>query len=165
MRLINLFKGMKSSKTRITTVLLIVGMFTGPASAQTWSKAQTEIWDAVLESYKDIDARNADWSDRWVLADAKVWGPDYPMPRGRDSVKRWDAYQFPNSKIHVSEYSPAAIVVHESTAVAHYYYSNATEDKDGKRETTHGRCTDVLAKDDGKWKFIAWHCGDDSDND
>ena len=139
----------------------IFAMLAGPVSAQTWDKAQKEVWEVVLASYKDIDSKRADWSDKWVLADAMVWSGSYPMPRNRDSVKRWDTYQFPNSTTHVSEYMPAAIVVHGSTAVAHYYSSSATENKDGKRETTHGRCTDILSKDKGKWLFIAWHCTDE----
>ncbi|MDH3587805.1 MAG: nuclear transport factor 2 family protein [Gammaproteobacteria bacterium] len=154
-----------TTKRTLLSVLGLMAILTGPAAAQTWSKAQLEVWDTVLESYKDIDAQDANWSQKWVFSDAMVWGPTFPMPRGRDSVKRWDAYQFPNSKNHVSEYSPAAIVVHDSTAVAHYYYSNASEDKDGERATTHGRCTDVLAKDGKKWRFIAWHCGDEPSDD
>lgn len=156
---------MTTKKILLTIALGLLAISAGPAGAQTWTKAQTEVWDVVLKSYADIDAGKADWSDKWVLAKAMVWGPSYPMPRSRESVKRWDAYQFPNGTTHVSEYSPAAIVVHESTAVAHYYYSNATEDKEGKRETTHGRCTDILAKDGKNWRFIAWHCGDEPDND
>jgi len=135
------------------------------ANAQTWSKEQAGVWQVVLDSYKDIDAQDANWSGKWVFPDAMVWGNDYPMPRNRDNVKRWDTYNFAGMKNHVAEYSPAAIVVHGSTAVAHYYYSNANEDRKGKHETTHGRCTDVLAKDGGSWKFIAWHCGDEPSDD
>lgn len=149
-------------------VVLLLGSLAvsmGAANAQTWSQAQAEVWQVILASYEDIDARDVNWTDKWVLPDAVVWGPAYPMPRSRDSVKRWDAYQLAAGKNHVSEYSPAAIVVHGSTAVAHYYYSNATENREGKHETTHGRCTDVLAKDGDSWKFIAWHCGDEPDDD
>ena len=143
----------------------LLAISAGAAHAQTWSKEQTEVWQVVLDSYKDIDAQEANWSEKWVLPDAIVWGNDFPMPRSRDSVKRWDTYNFSGTKSHVAEYSPAAIVVHGSTAVAHYYYSNANENREGKHETTHGRCTDVLAKDGGSWKFIAWHCGDEPGDD
>ena len=143
----------------------LLGTSAGLANAQTWSKDQAEVWGVIIQSYKDIDAQDVNWSDKWVLPDAMVWGPDYPMPRNRDSVKRWDAYNLPAGKSHVAEDSPAAIVVHGSTAVAHYYYSNANEDREGKHKTTHGRCTDVLARDGKSWKFIAWHCGDEPDED
>ncbi len=156
----------------MTTRKILMGLSLGmlvisvsAANAQSWSKEQTEVWEVVLASYEDIEAQDANWSEKWVFPDALVWNTDYPMPRSRDSVKRWDTYQFSGGKNLVSEYYPAAIVVHESTAVAHYYYSNAQEDREGKHETTHGRCTDVLAKDGRSWKFIAWHCGDEPKDD
>lgn len=150
-------------RLRITTTLALglLAMLAGPVSAQTWDKAQTEVWEAVLGSYADIDSGNANWTDKWVLEDAMVWGGSNPMPRSRASSKKWDQYRFPNSTTKVSEYSPAAIVVHGSTAVAHYYYSNATESKKGELDTSHGRCSDVLVKEKNKWRFIAWHCTDE----
>ena len=131
------------------------------ANAQSWSDEQLEIWNLIIESYEEIEAGDAGWSDRWLFPDALGWGPDYPMPRSRDSIKRWDAYQFAGRKTHLAEYSLVGIVVRGSTAVAHYYTSTASEDRDGKHTTTHGRCTDVMAKDGNTWKFIAWHCGDE----
>ena len=152
-------------KIRYSLVLCLMALSIGSVHARSWTEAQTEVWDVILESYKDIEARDVNWSDKWVFSDAMVWGPDYPMPRSRDSVKRWDSYQFSGGKNHLAEYSPAAIVVHESTAVAHYYTSSAVEDREGKHETTHGRCTDILARDGESWKFIAWHCGDEPGDD
>lgn len=151
--------------TMLATTLGVLMLTAGTVNAQSWSKEQTEVWTAVTESYKDIEAQDSGWVTKWVLPEAKVWGSGYPVPRGRDSVKRWDSYNLPLSKTHVSEYSPLAIVVHGTTAVAHYYYSTASENKDGERETTHGRCSDVLSKDKGAWRFIAWHCGDEPSGD
>ena len=148
-------------KTIVLMALSLLVLSTGAANAQTWSKEQTEVWKVVLKSYEDIDAKDANWSDKWVFADAVVWSHTLPMPRNRDSIKRWDRYQFARGTNHLSEYTPAGIVVHDSTAVVHYYYANATEDKDGKHETTRGRCSDVLAKDGKSWKFISWSCGDE----
>ena len=53
------------------------------------------------------------------------------------------------------------LVVREQIAIAHYLYTAAYEDKDGKVETSNGRYTDVLVRTDDGWKFIAWHGGDD----
>lgn len=153
------------NKSVLGAAFLLSALVTTSAMAQNWSKAQSAVWDVVLASYEDIKNGDATWSEKWVLPNAMVWGGAYPMPRSRDSVMRWDSYQIPNSKTHVADYSPTAIVVHDSTAVAHYYYSSATESKDGERETTHGRCTDILAKEKGKWRFISWHCSDNPDND
>jgi len=150
-------------KKILTVAFVAVLMATAfnTASARDWSKAQLQVWNVILDSYKDIDAQDADWSSKWVFEDAMVWGTSYPMPRNRDSIKRWDTYNFSGGKPHLSEYTPVAIVVHGDTAVAHYYSSSASEDREGKHETTHGRCTDILAKDGKSWKFIAWHCYDE----
>jgi len=57
--------------------------------------------------------------------------------------------------------SPVGIVVEGSTAVAHYYFSQVTENKKGERKTIHGRYTDILILEDGKWLYIAWNGGQD----
>ena len=49
----------------------IVAMLAGPVSAQTWDKAQKEVWEVVLASYKDIDSKrptgpiNGSLQTRW----------------------------------------------------------------------------------------------------
>ena len=152
----------KPTKLYAFSLLLILSGF---CNAQQWNDKQKEVWGVILSSFKDIDKGDNNWSNKWVTKDAMVWGGSYPMPRNRDSVKRWDAYYMPQSQTLLSEYASTAIVVHGTTAVAHYYYTNAGKDKEGKHKTTYGRCTDVLAKDDGKWKFIAWHCTDTPEKD
>jgi len=147
---------------KVSVLLLLVSAV---SQAQEWNEAQTEVWNAVLGSYVDIDNNDVNWTDKWVTDDAVVWGSGFPMPRTRDSIKRWNGYQFPQSETMMSEYSPAAIVVHDNTAVAHYYYSNGAKNKEGKHKTTHGRCSDILVKHDNSWKFLSWHCADTPSND
>jgi ketosteroid isomerase-like protein len=55
--------------------------------------------------------------------------------------------------------------VHGNTAVAHYFYTEAAEDRKGERKTTHGRYTDVLVKENGTWQFLAWSGGDNPTKD
>lgn len=147
---------------KLSVLLLLVSAV---SQAQEWNEAQTEVWNAVLGSYVDIDNSDVNWTDKWVTDDAVVWGSGFPMPRTRESIKRWNGYQFPQSETMMSEYSPAAIVVHDNTAVAHYYYSNGAKNKEGKHKTTHGRCSDILVKHDNSWKFLSWHCADTPSND
>lgn len=131
-----------------------------PALGQSWSQAQQEVWTVVVESWDAIVAKDLAWTDKWVHPNAVVWGDDDPMPRTRASVKKWDGYEFQNSTTLTHEQSPAGIVVQGSTAVAHYYYSLGTETASGERRAVHGRCTDVLIRESGRWQFIAWRCGD-----
>lgn len=148
---------------KITSITLL--LMAGAAQAQTWSEEQSEVWNVVLASYVDINKGDVNWTDKWVTEDALVWGSSYPMPRNRANAKRWDAYQIPMSETLMAEYSPAGIVVHDSTAVAHYYYSSGAKNTEGKHKTTHGRCSDVLVKSDDSWKFVSWHCADAPSND
>lgn len=117
----------------------------------------------MLDSYVDIDKRDNNWTDKWVTEDAMVWANSTPMLRDRSAVKGWEKFSFEDgSTNNVTEYSPTAIVVHGDTAVAHYYYSNGTTAKKGEQKVTHGRCIDVLVKDDKAWKSVAWHCADET---
>jgi len=145
------------------TIALLVTVTAFSSYAERWNEQQTQIWNIVLASYADIDKRDNNWTDKWVTEDAMVWGNSTPMPRDRSAVKRWEKFSFEDgSTNNVAEYSPTAIVVHGDTAVAHYYYSNGTTAKEGVQKVIHGRCSDVLVKDDKAWKFVAWHCADEA---
>ncbi|MBA6288263.1 nuclear transport factor 2 family protein [Colwellia sp. MB3u-4] len=145
------------------TIALIVTFTAFSSYAERWNEQQTQVWNIVLASYEDIEKRDNNWTDKWVTEDAMVWGNSTPMPRGRSAVKRWEKFSFEDgSTNNVAEYSPTAIVVHGDTAVAHYYYSNGTTAKKGEQKVTHGRCSDVLVKDDKAWKFVAWHCAEEA---
>ena len=76
----------------------------------------------------------------------------------------WDRFNDKQGKSVMHELYPLAIVVHGDVAVAHYLYSSAFEDKEGKIEVNNGRYTDVLVKTDEGWRFISWHGGDDTDD-
>ena len=73
----------------------------------------------------------------------------------------WDRFNNEQSELIAHELYPLSIVVHDDVAIAHYVYTSANEDKDGKVEVSNGRYTDVLVRTDNGWKFIAWHGGDD----
>ena len=155
--------------TRFVTTAAIVVLalaISGPSLlANQLSGEEKQVWTVIEESWEAIIAKDLGWTDKWVHADAVVWGTSYPMPRTRDAAKRWDQYNFQNSTTLASEFGLGAIVVHGDTAVAHYYYSLGNEDREGERKTTHGRCTDILVREGGAWKFLAWHCGDTPNDD
>lgn len=129
--------------------------------AQDWSAEQTEVWNTIVAQWDAAKAKDPNWPERTLHPAFLGWPDEFPMPRDKAGVKEWEKYGSENSQTHVEQLSPVGIVVVGSTAVAHYYYSTATEDREGERETTHGRYTDVLVKEEGKWLFIAWSGGDD----
>ena len=159
---------MRSSVIAVSLLaVLAVSMASPPQlSAQQWSDQQQEVWSVIVESWDAIVGKDLEWTDTYVHPSAVVWSDENPMPRTRASVKKWDRYGFQNSTTLVTEFSLAAMVVQSNTAVAHYYYSLGNEDAEGKPETVHGRCTDILINENGRWLFLAWRCGElPSDDD
>lgn len=159
-------------RTLTTIAVVLILAFVGSAIAAEHMSAegvirgqlpagvQKAVWKTVTDSWAAIKAKDAGWSDKWVHPDAVVWGTSYPMPRDRASVKKWDRFNFENSTTLTDDFSLAGMVLLKDTAVVHYYYTEGAEDREGKRKTTHGKCTDILMREGGAWKFIAWHCGD-----
>jgi hypothetical protein len=131
------------------------------AVAQDWGAEQMEVWNTIVAQWQASKAKDHTWPEQFLHPSFLGWPDEFPMPRDKNGVEMWEKYGSENSTVHAQELSPVGIVVVGSTAVAHYYYSTAAEDREGKRETTHGRYTDVLVKQDGKWLFIAWRGGDD----
>ena len=57
-----------------------------------------------------------------------------PAPRDADSTNNWARYGSENSKELMRELSPLEIVIVGNTAVAHYYYSSASETLRGPKK-------------------------------
>ena len=133
------------------------------ASAQSWSDTQKEVWKTVVSQWEAAKAQEKDkepsWPDTYLHDSFLGWGDENPMPRDKSSTKRWEKYTSANSKTLEQELNPVGIVVEGSVAVVHYYYSVATENRKGERETAHGRFTDILVKDGQRWLFLAWRGG------
>ena len=157
---------MKSHRLTATLVgVACVMFFTVSVEAQTWSPEQREVWAVVEEAWQAEAAKDLTWVDRFVHPSARVWSNRYPMPRDHSSQRKWSRYRAENLTTLAHELNPVAIVVQGNTAVAHYYYSEAMEDRKGDRKTEHGRYTDVLVREDGQWKFLAWSGGESSTDD
>ena len=134
-----------------------------PALAQTWSPDQLEAWNVIQSQYEASMQEDATWPERFLHERFLGWDNAYPAPRNKAVYGRWTRYGDENSTTLMQELYPIGIVVVENTAVAHYYYSSASENREDERETTHGRYTDVLVRDGGTWRFLAWQGGDDAD--
>jgi len=149
----------------ILSVGAALTMGTVSAHAQSWAKEQLEVWSVVQAQWEATKAKDSEWTERFLHDDFVGWANDIPAPRTRSSVANWDRLDMEDSTTLLQELTPLAIVIHGNTAVAHYVYSQTTEDNDGKRKTAHGRYTDTLVKDGENWFFLAWHGGDDPDDD
>ncbi|OVE78794.1 hypothetical protein BVY00_01950 [bacterium G20] len=142
-------------------VASVISFTASSAISQEWSKEQLEVWKTVKAQWKASKAQDKTWTDTYLHPSFLGWNDDTPMPLNKSSVTRWQNYQLTISKTLVQELSPVGIVVEGSMAVVHYYFSTATENLKGETKTIHGRYTDILIKDSGKWLFIAWRGGQD----
>ena len=156
------------SHTRAGALLLAAGAlvaFLAPtAEAQTWTPEQSEVWAFIEADWDAGMQKDLTRFEQNVHPSFQGWDNGNPAPRDRDSTLRWNRFGDETSTTLMQQLHPLAIIVEGNTAVAHYLYSEASEDSEGKRETTHGRYTDVLIRDGSGWKFIAWAGGEDSDD-
>lgn len=150
---------------RAACAALVLAVAAPGLRAQSWSAEQQEVWSVVQAQWDAAMAEDATWTDRFLTDDFAGWSREAPAPRDKASEERWSRYGFESGSTLIQELFPMSIVVHGNTAVAHYVYSTATEDRDGERRTVHGRYTDTLVRDGDGWRFLAWHGGDDPSDD
>lgn len=140
------------------------------ATAQAAADQQTaddyvEVWSVIEEQWEASQRGDRRWVEEVLSGDFKGWPKNSPAPRDKASTRLWNDFGAKQSKGLAHELYPLATVIHGNTAVAHYLYTNASENKEGETEVENGRYTDVLVRIDGEWKFIAWHGGADDTDD
>ncbi len=123
------------------------------------------VWSVIEEQWEASQRGDRRWVERLLSGDFSGWPKQAPAPRDKGSIRLWNDFGTKQSKGLAYELYPLSTVIHGDMAVAHYLYTNATENKDGETEVSNGRYTDVLVRSDGEWKFIAWHGGDDLSDD
>jgi hypothetical protein len=145
-------------------VSLVLTFCAGTAYAQSWSAEQQEIWKFEELQWKMSAAEDMSWIDTMVHPNMRYWQTGNPMPRDRASLKRWSSYDAENSTVLAQEIFPISATITGNIAVVQYHYMVASEDLKKERKTVTGHYTDVLVKENGRWLFIAWAGGDDTDD-
>jgi ketosteroid isomerase-like protein len=151
-------------KLKLVSVSFVLTAFSS-AIAQDAMDDEADVWAVVEEQWAADEDGDKKWIERLLTDDFSGWAKNSPAPRTKASTEMWDRFNDKQGKSVMHELYPLAIVVHDNIAVAHYLYSTAFEDKEGKIEVTNGRYSDVLVKTEDGWKFIAWHGGGDSNDD
>ena len=141
--------------------LTLLCCFGATAVAETWNAEQQEVWKLEQQQWKMAAAKDLSWIDSMVHPNLSYWETGQPMPQNIESLARWNRYQATTGTALEQELLPISIVITGNVAVVTYYYSVAREDYKKEREMVTGRYMDVLVKDKGSWKFIAWAGGDD----
>jgi hypothetical protein len=147
----------------IVAISLGITLCAGPAFAQTWSAEQQELWKLEEQQWKMAAAKDTSWMDTMVHPNLRYWETGDPMPRDRASLKRWARYNTENSTVLEQEIFPISATITGNLAVMQYHYIIASENHKKERKTVTGRYTDVLVKENGRWLFVAWAGGDDSE--
>ena len=149
----------------IIVILSATGAAIAPAFGQTWSDKQLEVWNVIEAQWKASMEKDVTWPEKYLHEKFLAWSDERHMPGDKSSFNKWFRYGTENSTTLLQELYPVGIVVHDNTAVAHYFYSQASENRKDERKTVHGHYTDILVKENGTWRFLAWSGGDNPTND
>ena len=145
------------------TLVLLSTLFAGPdtALAQDDADDSADVWSVIERQWNAEEKGDRNWVERMLVEDFSGWDKVAPAPHSKASTKMWDRVDEKRGRPIEHELFPLSIVVHGDVANAHYLYTQAFEDTEGKIEMNNGRYTDVLVRTEDGWKFIAWHGGDD----
>jgi hypothetical protein len=152
-----MFRPVKTASLALVVLVALVGT----ASAQTWSPEQQEIWKLEEQQWQMSKDKDLSWIDKMVHANLSYWETGEAMPQNKASLSRWNKYGNSNNTVLEQEVFPISITITGNVAVVQYYYRIARENYKKERETVTGRYTDVLLKEGGSWRFLAWAGGDD----
>lgn len=154
-------------RTHYFAALAATALMVCPATAyaaEGMSKDQSAVWSAVEAQWAATKAKDANWADRMLADGFYGWSNSLPAPRSKASEAAWTRFGMEEGTALMQELHPMQVVVSGNTAIAHYYYVQTNQSKDGKRKQETGRWTDVLVRDGGGWKFIGWNGGADSED-
>lgn len=131
------------------------------AQAPTWSAEQTQVWTVIAQSWSDDVARNGRWPGQYAHGNMVSWGPEWPMPRYRDSIERWTRFSDQQGRVLQYEIAPGAIAIAGDTAVVNY-----TSVSMRQRTVERGQpapaaereaygITETLVRSGGAWRFLS----------
>lgn len=133
----------------------------GAVSAQDERDDATDVWIAVEAQWDAVEKGDDTWIDERLMDEFYGWRKNSPAPRSKASTRKWDRFNATQGKSVAHELYPLEIVIHEDTAIVHYLYTTAFEEKDGEVKVNRGRFTDILVRTDDGWRFLGWHGGHD----
>lgn len=145
----------------LTSMIFAANTSWAQESVASAAEDRANIWATVEMQWNRQDKGDKNWPDELLADDFSGWGKSSPAPRGKASTKMWNRFNVQISEMLAHELYPLSIVVSGNVGIAHYLYSSASKDSDGKIETVNGRYTDILIRTADGWKFIAWHGGED----
>lgn len=143
-------------------VLILMGsLLFSTAGAQDTTDDEANVLLVIEREWEAARKGDHDDVDDMLTDDFMGWGKNSPAPRSKTSTSKWSRFGAEMGRVVRYEIYPLSITIHDDVAIAHYLYSSAFKDKEGKIEMANGRFTDVLVRVEDGWKFVAWHGGGD----
>ena len=121
-----------------------------------WSKEQKEVWNTITKWWDNFAANDIKGQRALLHDNMYSWRMDGPAPQNKEETLLWINENMKDNNDPIQTVTPMKVVVHGSTGVAHYVVQRARTDRNGKRVSETHRWTDIVIKDGGKWRFIAW---------
>jgi len=132
--------------------------------SQQWSPEQKEVW-AGVQKYWEINNSDPQAYFKYFDDSYLGWSYDYETPGTKESAVKSSKYFSTKGKQQFNTITPARIWVNGDFAFVHYYYTQVSENNDGKSTTEKGRWTDILMKKNGTWMIVGDHGGEIKNDD
>jgi hypothetical protein len=116
---------------------------------------EDEIWSTITSTWES-ELAGEDWVSKYCLKEVLAWNNDSPLPHDKTSLIRNRVYESKNTKMLFYDIQKAGITIKDNLAVVHYYFTVESLNVGGKIEKNKGKLTDVLLKENNKWKYLAW---------
>lgn len=142
------------------SILVLTFVLTNNNQAQQWSPEQKSVW-AGVEEYWAASTSSNPMSFLNYFDDSYIgWSYDSETPGNKNDAVKSLSYWLKKGKIQYYLITPASIWVNGDFAYVHYYYTQVSENSEGKPMTERGRWTDILMKKSGKWLLVGDHGGE-----
>jgi hypothetical protein len=144
----------------ISLPVLLVFLFVANVSAQQWTDEQKAVWAGVDAYWKVGLSDNPDDFLNYFDDSYYGWSYENGAPGTKADVQKSYSYWNKKGKMKYYTITPARIWVNGNFAYVHYYYTQVSENAEGKSNTEKGRWTDILMKKGDKWMLVGDHGGE-----
>jgi len=146
-------------------VVVSICLAPAPVLAQEWSAAQKDVWSNVQAYWEKFAQGDLEGFTAYMHADYRGWSYASPLPGDKATARKFLDHGFKTTKILVYNIKPVEIRIHGNVAVVHYFFTEISNDAEGKEKTSSGRWTDILLKQGDRWVMVADHGGAAPGND
>lgn len=154
---------MKQITMFFSIMLFAVLFLSGKSFAQQWNSEQKEVW-AGVQKYWEINNSDPTAFLKYFDDSYIGWSNSDEAPQTKEDAKKSFNYWTSKRKWQFNILTPARIWVNDNFAFVHYYFSEVTENSDGKPMESKGRWTDILMKKNGTWMIVGDHGGANDDD-